>query len=178
MYGSEGRPPIYKGHGSPSKGHATKPKSFGESGRSNTSAGFQKTSFSYNAKPHDEQKSSSATSSSAIFDRFAEERVQGLCFFYKKPGHIKFKCPKRRAGQEQDDVPVQLVSTVSSPVTQGHVDSSMAHKPHEVDPRFAGQCSLVTLIRPDHSGRYCPSVTRHWCFAATCVSANCFKLRL
>jgi len=152
MYGSEGRPPIYKGHGSPSKGHATKPKSFGESGRSNTSAGFQKTSFSYNAKPHDEQKSSSATSSTAILDRFAEERAQGLCFFCKKPGHIKFKCPNRRAGQEQDDVPVQLVSTMPSPVTQGHVDSSLAQKPHEVDPRFEGQCSLVTLIRPDHSG--------------------------
>jgi len=34
--------PIYKGHGSPSIGHATKPKSFGESGRNNPSGGFQK----------------------------------------------------------------------------------------------------------------------------------------
>jgi len=29
--------PIYKGHGSPSKGHVTKPKTFGPSGHSNSS---------------------------------------------------------------------------------------------------------------------------------------------
>ena len=34
--------PIYKGHGSPSKGHVTKPKSFRASGHSNSSGGFQK----------------------------------------------------------------------------------------------------------------------------------------
>jgi len=34
--------PIYKGHSSPSKGHVTKPKTFGASGHSNSSAGFQK----------------------------------------------------------------------------------------------------------------------------------------
>jgi len=55
------------------------------------------------------------------------------------------------ARQEQHDVPVQLVSTVPSPVTQGHVDSTVVQKPQEVDPRFEGHCSLVTLIRPDHS---------------------------
>jgi len=71
--------PIYKGHQSSSKGHATKSKSFGESGRSNASVGFQKASFSHNIKPHDEPKSS-ATSSSAKFDPFAEEKAPGLCF--------------------------------------------------------------------------------------------------
>jgi len=54
--------PIYKGHESSSKGHAIKPKSFGESGRSTTSGGFQKsTSFGHNAKPHTEQKPSATT---------------------------------------------------------------------------------------------------------------------
>jgi len=36
--------PIYKGHGSPSKGHVTKPKTFGASGHSNASGGCQKSS--------------------------------------------------------------------------------------------------------------------------------------
>jgi len=64
---------VYKGHESTSEGHEIKPKSFCDSGRSNASAGFQKTSCSHSTKPHDEQKSSAA-SSSAKFDRFAEER--------------------------------------------------------------------------------------------------------
>jgi len=143
--------PIYKGHGSPSKGHVTKPKSFGASEYSKRSGGFQKsTSFGHNAKPHTEQKPS-ATSSSAKFDHFAEEKALGLCLHCRKRGHRMSNCPKRRARQEQDDVPVQLVSTVPSPVTQGHVDSTVVQKPQEVDPRFEGHCSLVTLIRPDHS---------------------------
>ena len=61
--------PTNKGHGSPSKGHVTKPKPFGASGHSNTSGGFQKsTSFGHNAKPHTEQKPSAT--SSAKFDLF------------------------------------------------------------------------------------------------------------
>jgi len=121
---------IYKGHGSPSKGRATKLKSFVESGRSNPSAGFQKTSFGHNTKPHTEQRSS-ATSSSAKFDRFAEEKALGLCFHCRKQGRRMSNCPKRRAGQEVEDVPVQLVSTVPSPVTQGHVDSTVV-QPHKI----------------------------------------------
>jgi len=60
-------------------------------------------------------------------------------------------CPKRRARQELENVPVLLVSTVPASVTQGHMDSTVVQKPQEVDPRFEGRCSLVTLIRPDHS---------------------------
>jgi len=142
--------PIYKGHGSPSKGHVTKRKSFGASGHSNPSADFQKTSFGHNTKPHDEQKPS-ATSSSAKFDRFAEEKALGPCFHCRKQGHRMSNCPKRRARQELEDVPVQLVSTVPSQVTQGQVSTTVVQKPQEVDPRFEGHCSLVTLVRPDHS---------------------------
>jgi len=46
---------------------------------------------------------------------------------------------------------VQLVSTLSSQVTQGQVSSTVVQKPQEVDPRFEGHCSLVTLVRPDHT---------------------------
>ena len=57
--------PMYKGHSSPSKGHATKPKPFGAyaaSGHSSSSGGFQKsTSTGYNAKPHTEQKPSTTS---------------------------------------------------------------------------------------------------------------------
>jgi len=60
-------------------------------------------------------------------------------------------CPKRRARQELKDVPVQLISTVPSQVTQGHLDSTVVQKPQEVDPRFEGHCSLVTLVIPDHT---------------------------
>ena len=116
--------PIYKSHGSPSKGHATNPKSFGESGNSNASAGFQKTSFGHNTKPHYEQKSS-ATFSSAKCDRFAQEKPLTLCFHCRKQGHRMSHCPKRRARQDLEDVPVQLVPTVPSQVTQGHVDSTV-----------------------------------------------------
>jgi len=135
--------PIYKGHGSPSKGHVTKPKTFGAYGHSNSSGGFQKsTSFGHNAKPHTEQKPSAT--SSAKFDRFADEKALGLCFHCKKRGHIMSDCPQRRARLEQDDVPVQLVSTVPLPVTQSHANSTVVQKPQEVDPRFEGH-------RPDHS---------------------------
>ena len=78
--------PIYKGHSSPSKGHATKPKSFEAFGHSNASAGFEKMSFGHNTKPHVEQKPSAT--SSAKFDRFADEKALGLCFHCKKRGHI------------------------------------------------------------------------------------------
>ena len=55
--------------------------------------------------------------------------------------------PKR----EQKEAPVQLVSTLSSQVTQGQVNSTVIEKPQEVDPCFEGHCSLVTLVRPDHT---------------------------
>jgi len=72
--------PIYKGHEFSSKGHAIKHKSFGDSGRSNPSGGFQKsTPFVQNAKPRTEQNSS-ATSSGDKFDRFAVEKALGLMF--------------------------------------------------------------------------------------------------
>jgi len=140
--------PVYKGHESSSKGHVTKPKSFAASGHSEPSGGFPKsTSFGHNAKPHNEQKSSAATSS-AKYNRFAEEKALGLCFRCRKQGHRMSNCPKRRPRHELEDVPVQLVSTVPSPVTRGPADSTVVQKPQEVDPRFEGHCSLVTLIRP------------------------------
>jgi len=53
---------IYKGHGSASKGHVTKPKTFGASGHSNSSGDFPKTtSFGHNARPHTQQKPSATT---------------------------------------------------------------------------------------------------------------------
>jgi len=69
----------------------------------------------------------------------------------KKRGHIMSHCSQRRARQEQDDVPVQLVSIVPLPVTQGHVNNNVVQKPQEVDPCLEGHCSLVALVRPDHS---------------------------
>jgi len=78
-----------------------------------------------------------------------DNRALGLCLFCKKPGHIMSNCLKRRARQEQEDAPVQLMSNLPSPVTQGQVDDAVVQKPQEVDPRFEGNCSLVTLISPD-----------------------------
>jgi len=76
---------IYKGHGSPSKGHVTKPKSFKASGHSNSSGGFQKsTSFGHNTKPHDEQKPSAT--SSAEFDRLRMKRHLDYVSIVKKVG--------------------------------------------------------------------------------------------
>jgi len=66
---------------------------------------------------------------------FAEEKVLGFCFHCTKQGHRMSNCPKRRERQELEDVPVQLVSTVPSPVTEGHVDSTAVQKPQVVDPR-------------------------------------------
>jgi len=83
--------PIYKGHESSSKGHATKPKSFGESGRSNPSGGFQKsTPFGQNAKPHTEQKPSATSSSKANY--FDNHKAIDVCYYCKKPGHILATC--------------------------------------------------------------------------------------
>jgi len=59
-------------------------------------------------------------------------------------------CRILRAKREQKEASVQLVSTLSSQVTQGQVSSTVVQKPQEVDPRFEGHCSLVTLVRPDH----------------------------
>jgi len=149
--GSEGRPPIYKGHGSPSEGHVTKPKSFGAPGHSNASGDFQKsTPFGRNAKPHTGQETS-ATTAGTKFTQREQDMALGLCFHCKKPGHIRTACPKLHAESEQREAPVQLVSTLSSQVTQGQVSSTVVQKPQEVDPRFEGHCSLVTLVRPDHT---------------------------
>jgi len=60
-------------------------------------------------------------------------------------------CPLRRAEREQKEAPVHLVSTLSSQVTQGQVSTTVVQKPQEVDPRFEGHCSLVTLVIPDHT---------------------------
>jgi len=77
----------------------------------------------------------------------------------------------RRADREQKEAPVRLVtpstyrrytnnciylsiylvSTLPSQVTQGQVSTTVVQKSQEVDPRFEGHCSLVTLVRPDHT---------------------------
>jgi len=130
--------PVYKGQESSSKGHVTKPKSFGESRRSNTSGGFRKsTSFGHNAKPHTEQKPSATTAGSKFTQR-EKDVALGVCFHCKKPGYIMSACPKRRAEREQKEAPVHLVSTLSSQVTQDQVSSTVVQKPQEVDPRFEG----------------------------------------
>jgi len=144
--------PIYKGHESSSKGHATKPKSFGESGRSNSSGGFQKsTPFGQNAKPHTEQKPSATSSSSSKANYFDNHKAVDVCYYCEKAGHILANCRTLRAKREEKEAPMQLVSTLSSQVTQGQVNSTVVEKPQEVDPRFEGHCSLVTLVRPDHT---------------------------
>jgi len=71
-------------------------------------------------------------------------------------GHLEYVSIVRktwafRAKREQKEAPVHLVSTLSSQVTEGQVSSTVVQKPQEVDPRFEGDCSLVTLVRPDHS---------------------------
>jgi len=60
-------------------------------------------------------------------------------------------CRRLRAKREQKEAPVQLVSTLSSQVTQRQVSSTVVQKPPEVDPRFEGHCSLVTMVRPHHT---------------------------
>jgi len=74
-----------------------------------------------------------------------------VCYYCKTPGHIMANCRRLRAKREQKEDPVLLVSTLSSQVTQGQVRSTVVQKPQEVDPRFEGHCSLVTLGRPDHT---------------------------
>jgi len=143
--------PIYKGHESSSKGHATKPKSFGESGRSNPSGGFQKsTPFGQNAKHHTEQKPS-GTSSTSKANYFDNHKAVDVCYYCKKPGYILANCRTLRARREQKQASVQLVFTLFSQVTQDEVSSTVVQKPQEVDPRFEGYCSLVTLVTPDHT---------------------------
>jgi len=144
--------PIYKGHGSPSKGHVTKPKTFGATGHSNSSVGFQKsTSTGYNAKPHTEQKPLATTAGNKFTTQRDRERALGICFYCKKHGHLLSSCPLLRAQREQKEAPVHLVSTLSSQVTQGQVNATVVQKSQEVDPHFEGHCSLVTLDRPDHT---------------------------
>jgi len=109
--------PVYKGHES-SKGHVTKPKQFGASGHSNTSGGFQKTTyFGHNAKPHTEQKPSATTAGNKFTQR-ESERALGVCFYCKKRGHIMSVCPALRAKREQKEAPVHLLSTLFSQVTE------------------------------------------------------------
>ena len=74
-----------------------------------------------------------------------------VCYYCKAPGHIMPSCRKLRAKREQKEAPVHLVSTLPSQVTQGQVNSTVVQKPQEVDPQFEGHCSLVTLVRPDHT---------------------------
>jgi len=115
-----------------------------------SNGGFQKsTSFGYHTKPHIEQKPSSTTAGNKFTTQRERDRALGVCVYCKKPDHILPSCPTRRAEREQKDVPVHLVSTLSSQVTQGQVSSNVLQK-QEVDPRFEGHCSLVTL-RPDHT---------------------------
>ena len=142
---------MYKGHSSPHKGHVTKPKPFGASGHSNSSGGFQKsTSTGYNAKPHTEQKPST-TSSGSKSHYFNNPRTGDVCYYCKKPGHILANCHLRakHREREQNEASVQLVSTLSSQVTEGQVSTTEVQKSPEVDPRFEGHCSLVTIVRPD-----------------------------
>jgi len=61
----------------------------------------------------------SATAASSKFNRYDKDVALELCFHCKKPGHIMSNCPNLRAKREQKDAPVQLVSTLSSQVTQG-----------------------------------------------------------
>ena len=94
--------PVYKGHGSPSIGHVTKPKSFGASEHSSTSGGFQKTtSFGHNAKPHTEQNPSATTARTKFATQRERDRTLGVCFYCKKPGHILSSCSTLRAEREQ-----------------------------------------------------------------------------
>ena len=142
--------PMYKGHSSPHKGHVSKPKPFGASGHSNSSGGFQKsTSAGYYAKPHTEQKPS--TTSSGPKGHYFNPRTGDVCYYCKRPGHIMANCNLRakHREREQKEASVQLVSTLSSQVTEGQVSTTEVQKSPEVDPRFEGHCSLVTMVRPD-----------------------------
>ena len=95
---------------------------------SNPSGGFQKsTSFGHTAKPHTKQKPS-ATSSSSKANYFDNHRAVDVCYYCKKHGHILANCRTLRAKREQKEVPVQLVSTLSSQVTQGQVSSTVVPK--------------------------------------------------
>jgi len=144
--------PIYKGHGSPSKGHVTKPKTFGATGHSNSGGGFKKsTSTGYNAKPHTEQKPSATTAGNKFTTQRDRERPLGICFYCKKHGDILLSCRLRHVEREQKEAPVHLVSTLPCQVTQVQVSTTVVQKSQEVDPRFEGHCSLVTLVRPDHT---------------------------
>jgi len=95
---------------------------------SNPSGGFQKsTSFGHTAKPHTKQKPS-ATSSSSKANYFDNHRAVDVCYYCKKPGHILANCCTLCAKREQKEAPVQLVSTLSSQVTQGQVSNTVVPK--------------------------------------------------
>ena len=77
----------------------------------------------------------STTSTGSKTNYFDNPRTVGECYYCKKPGHILANCRLLRAKREQKEASVQLVSTLSSQVTQGQM-STVVQKPQEVDPRF------------------------------------------
>ena len=136
------------------KGHEFKPKFSAESGRSNLNAGTQNpSSVSHAFKVQNEQKPSAANakykSSSSGFDK-----LRVVCYYCKKPGHIMSNCTRRLAKQtSKEDSTVHLVSTFTSPHSEGLADSAVAPKQQEVGLRFKDHCCQVTLIGPRSSCR-------------------------
>jgi len=125
------------------KGHEFKPKFSAESGRSNLNTGTQNpSSISRASNVQNEQKPSAANtkykSSSSGFDK-----TRVVCYYCKKPGHIMSNCTRRLAKQtSKKDSTVHLVSTFTSPHSEGLADSAVAPKPQEVDPRFKDHALL------------------------------------
>ena len=106
------------------KGHEFKPKFSVESGRGNLNTRMQNpSSVSHASKVQNEQKTSAVNakykSSSSGFDK---SRV--ACYYCKKPGHIMSNCTRRLAKQtSKEDSTVHLVSTCTSPHSEGLADS-------------------------------------------------------
>ena len=125
-----------------------------ESGSSNLNAGTQNpSSVSHAFKVQNEQKPLAAKakykSSSSGFDK---SRI--VCYYCKKPGHIMSNCTRRLAKQtSKKDSSVHLVSTFTSPHSEGLADSAVAPKPQEIDLHFKDHCCQVTLIGPRCSRR-------------------------
>ena len=63
--------------------------------------------------------------------------------------HFGCQLRAKQREREQKEPSVQLVSTLSSQVTEGQVSTTVVQKSQEVDPGFEGHCSLVTIVRPD-----------------------------
>jgi len=136
------------------KGHEFKPKFSEQSGRGNLNARMQNpSSVSHASKVQNEQKPSAVNakykSSSSDFDK---SRV--VCYYCKKSGHITSNCTRRLAKQtSKEDSTVHLVSTFTSPHSEGLADSAVAPKPQEIDLHFKDHCCQVTLIGPRCSRR-------------------------